>query len=144
VRSTWGNAVCVSYLTLKYSEVALAIQEILSKRAGTVRTVAYPRLDGGQLMGTARIPPIAVSFPRRNLRPDRPDLRVVPTVPKASYRWLQRRYRVVLGVAVGSPVWRSHPLFHQLALPIANHIPRLVGLHIVTGTSNERPYASTV
>jgi len=53
------------------------------------------------------IPPIAVSFPQRNFRPDRPQLRVVPTAPEAvSYGWLQRRNRgwfwaMLLGVLFG-------------------------------------------
>jgi len=35
-----------------------------------------------------------VSSPQRNFRPDRPQLRVVPTAPEAvSYPWLQRRNR---------------------------------------------------
>jgi len=39
-------------------------------------------------------PKDAVSSPQRNFRPDRPQLRVVPTAPEAvSYPWLQRRNR---------------------------------------------------
>jgi hypothetical protein len=53
------------------------------------------------------IPAIAVSSPRRNPRPDRPQLRVVPDGPKVdSYGWLQRRssawlWVMVLGILFG-------------------------------------------
>jgi hypothetical protein len=65
-----------------------------------------PRIGRRQPMTKARIPPIAVAFPRRNLRTEPPELRVVSTVPKVSYRWLRRRNRgwfwaMLLGVLFG-------------------------------------------
>jgi hypothetical protein len=69
--------------------------------------VAYPTLDGRATDAGRLHPTIAVSSPRRNLGPYRPQLRVVPTGPRVvSYRWLQRRNRawfwvMLLGVLFG-------------------------------------------
>ena len=87
-------------------EVALIPDDPGDRDLRSKRVHNFPRWQG-QPICKGCIPRSAVSSPQRNFRPDRPQLRVVPTAPEAvSYGWLQRRNRgwfwaMLLGVLFG-------------------------------------------